>query len=441
MKAVVVGERKLEETLKKALTALRLEPVTVSTPAEIKAELSGGHQDLFCVDEGFFADRASFDATLKTVLATGKPVMVLSTNLEFSHILKMRKLGVSDYVISPFNEREFIMRANAVLQKRMRIACIGGGTGLFNLLIGLKSLPQVLLTSIVDMSDDGGSSGKLIQSLGVLPPGDIRRSLVALSNAPEVMNQIMQYRFDKKGEFEGHSFGNIFLAALTGVKGSMPEAVRSMSDILYLQGIVLPVSDTLTTLVAEFEDGTVIKGESKIDTCYGRSPELRIASLRHEPQARAHSDAVTSILFADFVTIGPGDLYTSILTSLLIRHIREAIVKSSAKKIYICNLMTKPGETTHYDVVDHVKEIVKYLGEDCLDYVLVSDTKVSKKAIGEYAKKNQEPVELKSRASLAKVTSAKLVTADIGNADELVRHDSSNLRREIQKIVFGEPDV
>ncbi len=443
MKAVIIGTKIADQgTLKKAMDALRLETVFVATLMDLKKEVRENRWDIFCLDDDFFGSRlAKIEPLLKLIKQTGKPVVVFSSNRDFSHILKMKKLGVADYVIIPFNERELIMKVNAVLQKKTRLACIGGGTGLFNLLIGLKTLPQVLLTSIVDMSDDGGSSGKLSQSLGLLPPGDIRRSLVALSNAPEIMNQIMQYRFDKKGELSGHSFGNIFLAALTGVKGSMSEAVRSLSDILYLQGIVLPVSNTATTLVARFTGGTVIRGESKIDGCYGRSAELKLEELRHEPGARADSAVVASILFADFVTIGPGDLFTSVVTNLIVKSIREALVKSPAKKIYICNLMTKPGETTGFDAADHIKEIIKYLGEDCLDYVLVSNTKVSKQSLADYLKMNQEPVKLNSPQSIAKITEAKVILADIGNADELVRHDSINLKNEIQKIIYGQPNV
>ncbi len=432
----MVGQEKLGEVLNKNLASLRAEAAVFPAPARLKNELRRQSYAVVYVDDDFFMNRPSQTAlALKLAKKAGVPAIVISSNRRFSHILKIREFGAADYVIKPFNERELIMRTNAVIQKRTRIVCIGGGTGLFTLLLGLKNLPNALLTSVVGMSDDGGSSGKLSQSLGLLPPGDIRRSLVALSNAPVIMNQIMQYRFRKKGELHGHSFGNIFLAALTGVKGSMSEAVRALSNILYLQGIVLPVSSTPTKLVAQFSDGTVVKGESKIDRCEGRSPDLRIVKLSHRPRAQADADAVASILFADFVTMGPGDLFTSVITSLIVKNIREALLKTPAKKIYICNLMTKPGETSHFDAEDHVYEIVKYLGSDCLDFVLISDTKVSKRSVVEYMKKKQMPVELKSKESVGRVTAAKVVLADIGDTNDLVRHNSIHLKNEIQKIM------
>ncbi len=435
MNILAVGQAKFGDTLKKKLAGLRAE-VAAGQALEIHAQLRRQTYSLVYLDDDFFRQKPSqAELVLRHARKAGVPVIVISSNRHFSHILKNRELGAADYVIKPFNEREFIMRTNAVLQKKIRIVCIGGGTGLFTLLLGLKSLPNALLTSVVSMSDDGGSSGKLSQSLGLLPPGDIRRSLVALSNAPAIMNQIMQYRFKKKGELAGHSFGNIFLAALTGVKGTMSEAVRALSDILYLQGIVLPVSSTPTKLVARFSDGTVVKGESKIDRCEGRSPDLRLVGLRHEPAAKADPDAVASILFADFVTMGPGDLFTSIITSLIIKNIREAVKMTPARKIYICNLMTKPGETSRFDAAEHVSEIVKYLGADCLDFVLISNTKVSKRSVTEYMKKMQMPIYLKNKESVAKITSARVILADIGNANELVRHDSTHLKNEIQKIM------
>jgi len=289
----------------------------------------------------------------------------------------------------------------------------------------------------VNMSDDGGSSGKLSQSMGILPPGDIRRSLVALSNAPELMNQIVQYRFDHSGVFQGHSFGNIFLAVLSQIKGSMPEAVRALSDILNIQGIVLPATVTLTKLVARFENGQVVEGESKIDLCEGREGDLRIEKLWHEPEATCDADAYSAIINSELVTIGPGDLFTSVITNLTVKNIREALAKTKAKKLYICNLMTKPGETSNFNAADHIREIIKYMGGDFLDYILISNTTLSKESIAEYAKKKQSPVKTGDMGSIRSLTKAQVITADIGNQKELVRHDSEKLKKEIQKIIQG----
>ena len=436
MKILCIGSQKFGEQVTGFFSNTQNQVRSITDTRILESGIRKHPFDIALIDDIFLKSRAKTLAlVIKQINKKKKPVLLISSNRHFSHLLKMKKLGVADCILKPYNEREFVMRVNAVGKGKKRIVCIGGGTGLFNLLIGLKQLPQVLLTSVVSMSDDGGSSGKLSESLGLLPPGDIRRSLVALSNAPEVMNQIMQYRFEKKGELEGHSFGNIFLAALAGVKGSMAEAVRSLSDILYLQGIVLPVSKALTKLVAQFEDGSLIKGESKIDRAEGRSASLSIVGLSHEPEVEAEPDAVTAILFSDYIVIGPGDLFTSIITNLIITNIREAILHSSATKIYICNLMTKPGETSGLDAQGHRREIVKYLGKDVLDYVLISNTKLSKKAISDYAKKNQVPVNLASQKSALSSTQAKIILADIGDTRELVRHNSVNLKKQIQKII------
>ncbi len=367
------------------------------------------------------------------------PFVVTSSQTDPNLILESRNKGALDYIVKPYNQREFILRLYTAVQKRARISCIGGGTGLFNLLLGLKTLPNTLLTSIVSMSDDGGSSGKISQAYGILPPGDVRRSLVALSNAPDLMNQIMQYRFEKEGEFQGHSFGNIFLTVLAEVKGSMSEAVRALSDILNIQGIVIPASRTGTSLVARFADRTVIKGESKIDRGVGRSPDLRVEELWHEPPVACDADAYASIINSDIVTIGPGDLYTSIITNLVIKDLRDALIKTRATKIYICNLMTKPGETSHFKAADHIREVIKYLGGDFLDIILLSNTTLSNEAIGEYAKKDQSPVLPGDIHEIKQITGAEIIVADIGNETELVRHDSTKLKKEIQRIVDRTP--
>jgi uncharacterized cofD-like protein len=285
------------------------------------------------------------------------------------------------------------------------------------------------------MSDSGGSSGRLRASFGILPPGDIRRSLVALSNAPSFMSELMQHRFSKGWGLKGHNFGNLFLTALAETIGSMPEAIKGVGDILNIQGIVLPVTTQLTTLCARFEDGTVVKGESKIDLCEERMPELQIKKIWHEPPVTCDADVFTAIINADFLIIGPGDLYTSIITNLLVKNIKKAIALSQAQKIYICNLMTEPGETTNYDAAMHVKEIVKYLGRDPLDYVIISNTHVSVEAVRKYALKHQSPVSLGDMQDLWETTKASIVLADVGDVSELVRHHDAKLRTEIDKII------
>ncbi len=437
MRLLIIGGEAFQALIGNAVLRLFPDIETAADEREAKEKLKWQDLDAVVYDDDFSRTQGR-EITLeflKILKESHRDFIVVSSRKEPSDILEAANFGAADYITRPFNQREFVLRFNAVVQKKTRLACIGGGTGLFNLLLGLKTLPNLLLTSIVSMSDDGGSSGKLSQTLGILPPGDIRRSLVALSNAPELMNQIMQYRFAKKGDLEGHSFGNIFLAVLAEVKGSMAEAVRAISDILNIQGIVLPATRSLASLVARFEDGTLVKGESNIDLGIGRPPDLKITELWHEPDPETDADAYASIINADVVTIGPGDLFTSVAANLAVRNIQEAVRMSKAKKVYVCNLMTKPGETSHYSAADHVKEILKFLGGDLLDYVIISNTKLSDDAVTEYSKKDQSPVLLKNTDELKKMTKAQVILADVGSETELVRHDSKKLGAQIQSVI------
>lgn len=375
---------------------------------------------------------------MKALKAARRPYIVVTADRHPRAVLEARDFGATDCIIKPYNKREFITHFNAIVNKKVRLACIGGGTGLLNILMGLKSIPGVLLTSIVSNTDDGGSSGRLKASFGILPPGDIRRSLIALSNAPALMNQVMQHRFDRGGELKGHNFGNLFLTTLAEIKGSMTEAVKELADILYIQGIVLPIATAQTTLCAQFEDGTVIKGESKIDLAEGRDPALHIKKLWHEPVQECDIDAYSCILNADIVTIGPGDLFTSVITNLITNHVGDAMAKSKAKKVYICNLMTKPGETAGFTSFDHVREIVRYLGGDYLDYIIISNTRLSEKAIAEYARMGQVPVGPDTAHRLKEITKARVIVADVSHETELVRHDEQKIRDQIHRIIAKE---
>ncbi|MDD5594837.1 MAG: YvcK family protein [Candidatus Omnitrophica bacterium] len=395
------------------------------------------HWDLVVFDtDGFCADNSKKKIeAFKILQKENIDFLVISSEKNIQAMLEANNFGAKEFILKPYNYREFILRFLAVIYNKNKICCIGGGTGLFSLLLGLKGLPNILLTSIVSMSDDGGSSGRLRASFGILPPGDVRRSLVALSNAPLLMNEIMQHRFKKGDAFIGHSFGNLFLTALTEIKGSMSQAVKALSDILNIQGVVLPVTSKETVLCAEFEDGTVVKGESRIDLTEGRDPGLSIEKIWHEPETECDVDVFSAIVNADFVIIGPGDLFTSVVTNLLVKGISEAIIKTKAKKLYICNLMTEPGETANFDAYRHIREIIKYLGADSLDYVIISNTKLTPRAIAEYAKKGQHPVEIGDLEDLKRLTSAKIILADVGHQEELVRHDSEKIREEINKII------
>ncbi|MBN1527079.1 MAG: YvcK family protein [Candidatus Omnitrophica bacterium] len=437
-KVLLVGNKNGRKDVEEVLAQIAMPFEICFEVDDLKARIVSG--DFECAifdDDAFPSDMSDMRLAFLEALKKGKKRYIFVTSTEdFRKVDEASAMGAYDFVLTPHNYREFILRLNASQHRRTRITCVGGGTGLFNILASLKTLPNIMLTSIVGMSDDGGSSGRLRASFGILPPGDVRRSLIALSNAPELMNLVMQYRFRAGDEsLTGHNFGNLFLAALSDIKGSMKEAVRSMGDILNIQGIVAPVTGESVTLNAKFEDGTVIKGESKIDMCVGRHPDLHISEFWHEPAARCSIDAYAAIIFADAVIIGPGDLYTSVITNFLFKHFPEAIAKTAAKKIYICNLMTKQGETASFSAYDHIREIIKYLGGDYLSYVIISNTILSHTALKAYAAKGQHPVEAGNINRIESLTKAEIIVTDVGHETDLVRHDSEKVKDVIAELV------
>lgn len=363
------------------------------------------------------------------------PVIVLTFSEEERLKIESGHFPRTEVMPRPMVIRKFVGMVQQILEQEIRIACLGGGTGLFTLLLGLKTLTGVSLTSIVSMSDDGGSTGQLRDMFGILPPGDIRRSLIALSTAPDLLNELMQYRFKTGKGLEGHSLGNLLLTALNDMRGSMSVAVKAIGEILNIQGQVMPVTETVNTLKAELENGSVLSGEHRIDLFEGHDPKLRISKLWQEPTAQANPDALEALLNADFIILGPGDLFTSVISNLIVDGIGDALVASQGKKIYICNVMTKPGETTNFHVSDHVSEIIKYLKKDALDYVICPSTEFSETSLARYQKKNQVPVIEKHPEKLKSLTRAKIIWADVASEMELVRHDSLKLAVEIKKVV------
>ncbi len=423
--------------LSKIITQVPVEVAQAENAEVLGRLLNESPVDLLILDvdrEGL-SDKLLTPQILAVVQKWNGVFIVISSRRDSAAPLEALKIGASDFVAKPYNTRELLVHVNAALQKKKRVVCLGGGTGLFTVLMGLKTIPNLFLTSVVSMSDSGGSSGKLRSTFGMLPPGDVRRSLVALSNAPGLMNQIMQYRFERGGELKDHSFGNLFLTALAEITGSMSEAVRALADLLNIHGIVIPASATNSDLVALFENGVVVKGESRIDLCEGRAPEVRIEKLYHEPEAECNADVYAAILFADLVMIGPGDLYTSVIANLAIEGIAQALQKTRARKAYMVNVMTKPGETTHFSAADHIREILKYLGGDHLDYVLISNTLVSPDALVEYESKGQEVVRVDSLEELCKLTHGQVLAVDLVHEENLVRHDSEKIKKEILKIL------
>ncbi len=369
----------------------------------------------------------------------GGRAIVVGTAIPLTSVRDLFAAGASDVIATPLHQREVILRLGAVAHRKLRVACIGGGTGLFTVLDALKTVPHALLASIVTMSDDGGSSGRLRTSFGVLPPGDVRRSLVALANAPEVMNFVMQYRFVGGDGLSGHSLGNLLLTAMAERTGGMQSAVKALGDVLNVQGLVMCVTENATTLCAEFEDERIVRGESAIDRCLERPSHLRVRRVWHEPDAETSNDVLAALLAADLIVIGPGDLYTSVLSALIVRGVADGVRRSRAKRLYVCNLMTKPGETERYDAADHVAAIVGALGDDVLDHVLVASSDLDPEAVRTYAAQGQHPIAVPSVARMREATRAELIAADISDRAQLVRHDEAKLRDEIVKIASRAP--
>lgn len=309
---------------------------------------------------------------------------------------------------------------------KMRITCIGGGTGTCTVLSALKRY-LLDLSAVVSMCDSGGSTGRLRDQYGVLPHGDVRRCLIALSEADLEFREMFEYRFEK-GELGGHSLGNLILTYLEKRHGD--DYAKVASRLLRVKGNVYPATfNRKLVLCAKLADGTVIKGETYIDIPKKRNPEIPIVKIYIEPKAKANPDAVKAIHEADAIIIGPGDLYTSILPNFLIEGVVSALEFSKAKKIYVCNLMTKYGETNSYTVKDFIDAVHKYTGSMNLDYVLVNNGIPDPERLKGYKKEKAELVKIPKNFKHSGLVGADLIT-DTG----LIRHDHEKLGKAIMKL-------
>ena len=311
------------------------------------------------------------------------------------------------------------------------IVTVGGGTGTFVVLTALKNF-DFNLSAVVSMCDDGGSTGRLRDDYGVLPPGDIRRSLIALSATSRSLRRLFDFRF-KDGSLDGHNFGNLFLTALEKSEGSFNQAVLTASQLLNVKGKVIPVTLSNVRLQAELENGEVISGETNIDIPK-HNPKLKIKKVFIKPTAHPNRYALEAIKGANLIVIGPGDLYTSIIPNLLVRGIAKAIRSSRARKIFICNLMTKNGETNGYSVTDFVENVENYLGKDTIDYVLVNSQKPGNVRLKRYAEENCELINL-PKDYKSKITKAVVLKADVLTKSGLIRHDPKKLGRQILNLI------
>ena len=303
-----------------------------------------------------------------------------------------------------------------------KVVTIGGGTGSFVVLSGLKKYP-VSISAIVSMMDDGGSTGRLRDEYGVLPAGDIRRALVALSSKSAVLRDLFNYRFESGG-LHGHNFGNIFLAALQKVSGSFTAAVAEASRILDVRGTVVPVTTDDCRLVARLKDGSFVVGETNIDIA--PSSRAAIEEVRSEPAAEISADAAVAIRGADMIIVGPGDLYTSVVPNLLVRGVSEEIMRSSAVKVYVGNLMTKRGETDGFRAGDFLSVLSRYGFSP--DVSLWNSVRPPEAALERYLEDGAEWV-------APPPPSAGAATGDFLQGGEFIRHDSDALARSLFSLL------
>jgi uncharacterized cofD-like protein len=313
-----------------------------------------------------------------------------------------------------------------------RVVALGGGTGLSALLRGLKkyiaergkhqaSRPIGTLTAVVTVTDDGGSSGRLRREYQVLPPGDIRNCMVALSRDEALLGDLFQYRFPAGRGLAGHSFGNLFLTALTNVTGDFPRAVQVSAQVLAIRGRIFPSTAQNVTLEAELANGKIVKGETNISRSRQRIERVRLVPRRVRPLP----EVLAALREADLILVGPGSLYTSILPNLLVEEVSEVIANSRATRVYISNVMTQPGETKGYSVADHVRAIYAHTRHQLFDRVVINHTPIEARLLRRYAAGGAEPV----NASWKELDQmgVKYVTGDLVQQDKVIRHDQQKL--------------
>lgn len=325
--------------------------------------------------------------------------------------------------------------------KNRKVVVIGGGTGTFTVLSGLKHYP-VDLTAVVTMADDGGSTGRLRDEFGVLPPGDLRQCLVALSDADMVMRQLFNHRFDR-GDLKGHSFGNIFISTLEQVTGDLDKALDVASKILNIRGRVMPVTLDKIALNAELKNGKILSGESEFMN-YQLVSKYGIKKMFLTPKAKANPKAVKAIKEADLIVVGPGKLYTSVLPNFLVPGIAKAFIASKAKKVYVTNLMSQQGHTDNFFVSDYVKVMEKYIGKKgVFDVVIYNNKKAPSQLVRKYADEG-EPVVCSAECLRGdfELIGTNLLSDGLANVPKvdllrrtLIRHDSEKLAKTILQLL------
>lgn len=318
------------------------------------------------------------------------------------------------------------------MRSKVKVVTIGGGTGLSVLLRGLKKYP-LEITAIVTVADDGGSSGKIRSDMNIPSPGDIRNVIAALSDVEPYLEKMFQYRFDS-GEVKGHPVGNLMIAAMTDIHGDFSTAVKVMSRILNVRGTVLPTTNDIATLNAALSTGEIIRGESSITEAGGVIDHVYITPSRVKP----NEDVLKAIEQADYIIMGPGSLYTSIIPNLVISKVSEKIRESNAKKIYVCNVMTQHGETDNYSVSDHIVAINKHVEENIFDLVIANSREFDDSILSKYHKEKQEPVKIDQEK--IKELGIKLIkNNDVGIVDNnTIRHNADKVSELIYDYIIDD---
>ena len=339
------------------------------------------------------------------------------------------------------------MKRSTSQRRGLHVVSLGGGTGMATLLAGLKRYVGAedrlvsirTLTAVVAVSDDGGSSGRLREEFQILPPGDIRNCIVALSDHTALLSRLFQFRFNGNGHLSGHSMGNLLLTALTSVQGDFLQAIKAASDVLAIRGTIYPATTQSVHLVADLADGRRVRGESAISRA-----DAPISAVRLEPaDCRPLPETLAAIRAADVITIGPGSLFTSIVPNLLVPGVAEALRASKAVRVFICNVMTQPGETAGFTASDHLRRVVELCGPNLVDVAMVNSAVPSPAVLKRYRRDGADPVAVdlaRFRQMGVKALTRRVMSEDDpqgGSDGPIVRHHSDKLARQILSLGEG----
>ena len=354
------------------------------------------------------------------VIVCGVLIMLLATRMIIRSLITVLVPDKSGRLVDMIYEHRR-------LDKGPNITVVGGGTGLSVLLRGMKEVTRNV-TAVVTVADDGGSSGRLREEFNVIPPGDLRNCLVALADTEPMMEKLFQYRFTGNSDLAGHSFGNLFITAMTEVTGDIEQALKESSRVLAVKGRVFPATTAKVRLSATMDDGSIVDGESQIPLVHKRIKRVHIFPR----QVEAVPSTLKAIREAEVIVLGPGSLYTSVIPNLLVEDIAREIRESSAIKIYICNVMTQPGETDDYTASMHVRALIEHGGNGIVDYVLVNNKSISQEMQEHYAREGQYPV-LVDENAIADL-GVKCFKADIIDDSKMIHHDSLKLAHQVMEI-------